>query len=255
MNITRGRIALAAMSFLVAAGTAQAQVSPAVADGTPEIDAAIAQHDWAGALTRLDARVRSHPRDAQARFKRANVLAQLGRDDDAITAYTALTQTYPELPEPYNNLAALYAKRGKLDEARVALETALRASPGYALAQANLGDLYLRLAAESFKRASALDPRDAYSARRSRQLTQLMSPLARADAQPSATDAPHGATDAQPGGAGAPQGDGEAPAGRAVAVPTTPPPQDATPNFPTIVPGTSAAPALAPYMAPQTTQP
>ncbi|MCG1054871.1 tetratricopeptide repeat protein [Mycetohabitans sp. B5] len=249
MNTTRGRIALAAMSFLFAAGTTHAQVSPAVADGTPEIDTAIAQHDWTGVLKQLDERVRSHPRDAQARFKRANVLAQLGRDDDAMTAYTALTQTYPELPEPYNNLAALYAKRGKLDEARVALETAVRASPGYALAQANLGDLYLRLAAESFKRASALDPRDAYSAQRSRQIVQLVSPPAHADARPGAADARPSAADALH------SSNGDAPAGRAAAVPTTPPPQDATPNFPTIVPGTSAAPALAPYMAPQTTQP
>lgn len=248
MNTTRGRIALAAMSLLVVAGTAHAQVSPAVADGTPEINAAIAQHDWAGALAQLDERVRSHPRDAQARFKRANVLTQLGRDDDAMTAYTALTQTYPELPEPYNNLAALYAKRGELDEARVALETAVRASPGYALAQANLGDLYLRLAAESFKRASALDPRDAYSARRSRQIGQLVSSPAPADARSSAANARSDAADT-------PHDDGDALAGRAVAVPTTPPPQDATSNFPTIVPGTSAAPALAPYMAPQTTQP
>ncbi|MCF7696075.1 tetratricopeptide repeat protein [Mycetohabitans rhizoxinica] len=247
MNTTRSRIALAAMSFLVA-GAAHAQISPPVADGTPEIDAAIVQHDWAGALTRLDERVRSHPRDAQARFKRANVLAQLGRDDDAMAAYTALTQTYPELPEPYNNLAALYVKRGKLDEARVVLETALRASPGYALAQANLGDIYLRLAAESFKRASALDPHDTYSARRSRQIVQLVSPPTRTEARPSAADARSGAADA-------PHDDSDAPAGRAVAAPTTPPPQDATPNFPTIVPGTSAAPALAPYMAPQTAQP
>jgi tetratricopeptide (TPR) repeat protein len=248
MNTTRSRIALAAMSFWVAAGAAHAQISPPVADGTPEIDAAIVQHDWAGALTRLDERVRSHPRDAQARFKRANVLAQLGRDDDAMAAYTALTQTYPELPEPYNNLAALYVKRGKLDEARVVLETALRASPGYALAQANLGDIYLRLAAESFKRASALDPRDAYSARRSQQIVQLVSPPTRTEARPSAADTRSGAADA-------PHDDSDAPAGRAVTAPTTPPPQDATPNFPTIVPGTSAAPALAPYMAPQTAQP
>lgn len=234
MNTTRGRITLAATSFLVAAaGAAYAQVSPAVADGTPEIDASIARHDWAHALAQLNERVRSHPRDAQARFKRANVLTYLGRDDEAIAAYTALTQTYPELPEPYNNLAALYAKQGKLDEARVALETALRAHPGYALAQSNLGDIYLRLASESFKRASRLDPRDAHSAQRSQQIMQWTAAPAHADS------ARNGATPAHPASASA--------AGVA-----RPP---AASSFPTFMPGTSAAPALAPYMAPQTTQP
>ena len=69
---------------------------------------------------------RSNPRDAQAKFKRATVLARLNRDDEAIAAFTELTEAYPELPEPYNNLATLYAKRAARDEARAALETGRR---------------------------------------------------------------------------------------------------------------------------------
>nr|WP_284506516.1 tetratricopeptide repeat protein [Caballeronia sp. GAWG1-5s-s] len=135
---------------------ALAQVSTATADDTPQIDAAIAGKDWNAALTQLDARLATHPRDVQAKFKRATVLARLNRDDEAITAFTELTQAYPELPEPYNNLAALYAKKGRYEDARVALETAVKANPGYALAYDNLGDLYLRLASESYKRAQSL---------------------------------------------------------------------------------------------------
>jgi tetratricopeptide (TPR) repeat protein len=82
---------------------------PAVRDNTPEIDASIAQKNWQAALTQLDARIAANPRDAQARFKRGTVLARLNRDDEAIAAFTELTQMFPELPEPYNNLAALYA--------------------------------------------------------------------------------------------------------------------------------------------------
>jgi Flp pilus assembly protein TadD len=242
MKTTRGRIALAALSFfVVASGAAYAQVSPAVADSTPEIDASIARHDWQGALKQLDARIQSHPRDAQAQFKRANVLAQLGRDDDAIFAYSALTQTYPELPEPYNNLAALYAKRGKLDEARATLETAVRANPGYALAQANLGDIYLRLASESFKRAIALDARDAHAAQRARQIAQIVAPPAAASESAGATRrASPNAAAASPASA-----TNEAPG-----APAYPPP-----SYPQFMPGTNASPALAPYMAPQTTKP
>ena len=147
--------ALAAASIGLAAclgvsGAAFAQTSPATRDDTPQADAAIANKDWDGALKQLDARIASNPRDVQAKFKRATILARLNRDDDAIAAFTELTQAYPELPEPYNNLAALYAKKGRYEDARVALETAVKANPGYALAYDNLGDLYLRLASEPF---------------------------------------------------------------------------------------------------------
>jgi len=172
---TRGRIALlAAGIFMAASGAAVAQVSPAVADGTPEIDAAIAQRDWQSALEQLDARIKTNRRDVQAKFKRANALAQLGRDDDAIAAYTELTQDYPELPEPYNNLAALQAKHGHYDEARATLEIAVRANPSYALAYSNLGDLYLRLASSAYQRAATLDGRDAHARQRIAQVEQIV---------------------------------------------------------------------------------
>ncbi|CAG9229287.1 Tfp pilus assembly protein PilF [Paraburkholderia tropica] len=148
--------ALASLGFVLGGLSAAHAAPPATADGTPAADSAIGQHDWATALNELDARIKSNPRDVQAKFKRATILARLGRDDDAIEAFTELTQTYPELPEPYNNLAALYAKHGRYDEARIALETATKANPSYSLAWENLGDLYLRLADASYRRASTL---------------------------------------------------------------------------------------------------
>ena len=39
--------------------------------------------------------------------------------------FEQLTEDFPELPEPYNNLAVLYAADGQLDRARAALELAL----------------------------------------------------------------------------------------------------------------------------------
>ncbi|WP_174362540.1 tetratricopeptide repeat protein [uncultured Caballeronia sp.] len=155
---------------------ALAQVSTATADDTPAIDTAIAQKQWQSALIQLDARLATNPRDVQAKFKRATVLARLNRDDEAITAFTELTQTYPELPEPYNNLAALYAKEGRYDEARVALETATKANPSYALAYENLGDLYLRLASESYKRAQTLGSRSPLTAQRVGDIQKIVSP-------------------------------------------------------------------------------
>lgn len=149
---------------------------PAVRDNTPEIDASIAQKNWEASLKQLDARIASNPRDAQAKFKRGTVLAHLNRDDDAIAAFTELTQLYPELPEPYNNLAALYAKHGRYAEARAALETATKVNPGYGLAYENLGDLYLRMADAAYRRAQGLGKASATTNQRLADIQKIVSP-------------------------------------------------------------------------------
>jgi tetratricopeptide (TPR) repeat protein len=154
-------------------------VLPAV-DNTPQADTAIGQHNWAAALDALDARIKTNPRDVQAKFKRATILARLNRDQEAIEAFTELTQTYPELPEPYNNLAALYAKEGRYDDARAALETAVKANPSYGLAWENLGDLYLRLADASYRRATALGHASGTTQQRLADLQKIVSPPATA---------------------------------------------------------------------------
>ncbi len=145
----RSAATLAATAFfgvavMVLAGpAAHAQTLPPT-DGTPQVDASIAQKDWSGALKQLDARIASNPRNAQAKFKRATVLARLNRDDEAITAFTELTQMYPELPEPYNNQ--------------------------------NLGDLYLRLAAESYKRAQGMGHASGTTQQRLADIQKIVSP-------------------------------------------------------------------------------
>ena len=191
--------ALATVTFGLGASflpvtTATAQVSTATADDTPAIDQAIAQKEWPNALAQLDARLKTNPRDAQAKFKRATVLARLNRDDEAIAAFTELTQAYPELPEPYNNLAALYAKKGRYDEARVALETATKANPSYALAFENLGDLYLRLASESYKRAQSLGSKSPLTAQRVGDIQKIVSPPPRRRPEAAAAAAASGAS-------------------------------------------------------------
>ncbi len=58
--------------------------------------------------------------------------------------FTKLSEDYPELPEPYNNLAVLYAQQKQYDKARTALEMAIRTHPSYAIAYENLGDIYAK---------------------------------------------------------------------------------------------------------------
>lgn len=103
------------------------------------------------ALQVAEAALRNSPRDAQLRFLRGVLLAENGRRGDAVDAFESLVADFPELPEPYNNLAVLHAAAGDLDKARAALESAIRTLPNYALAHENLGDVYLRMAARSYE--------------------------------------------------------------------------------------------------------
>ena len=109
------------------------------------------------ALRRLDMQLKSAPQDAEARFMRGLVLTRLNRSEEAIKAFADITRDYPQLPEPYNNLAVLYAQQGDYEKARDALEAALATHPSYATAHENLGDIYAALAGAAYNRALLLD--------------------------------------------------------------------------------------------------
>ena len=64
---------------------------------------------------------------------------------------------YPDLPEPYNNLAVIYASQGQYDKARGALEQSIRTHPSYATAYENLGDVYAKLASQAYDKALQID--------------------------------------------------------------------------------------------------
>lgn len=114
--------------------------------------------DKNGALKIADEFLVTHPRDAQVRFLRAVVLGDLNRQEDAATALESLTEDFPELPEPYNNLAVIRANQGKFAAAEHYLQLAIAARPNYVTAQENLGDLYISMAAASYETAVRLAP-------------------------------------------------------------------------------------------------
>lgn len=93
--------------------------------------------------------------DVQLLFLRGRALAGLNRHNEAIEHYLNMTAQFPELPEPWNNLAIEYVKQGKLDMAYDALNMALKANPRYTAAQANLGWVQLMQARESFQNAQS----------------------------------------------------------------------------------------------------
>ena len=98
-----------------------------------------------------------NPKDPQMRFLKGVIQQQRGQAEEALATFTQLTQDYPELPEPYNNLAVIHAAQNQYDKARIALEMAVRTNPNYATAHENLGDVYARLAAQSYGKALQLD--------------------------------------------------------------------------------------------------
>jgi Flp pilus assembly protein TadD len=110
------------------------------------------------ALARTEEQLARNPRDAQMRFVRGVILTELKEREQAREVFRQLTEDFPELPEPYNNLAVIYASEGRLDNARAALEQALAAAPNYATAYENLGDIYLQMASDAYQRAAKLDP-------------------------------------------------------------------------------------------------
>ncbi len=112
----------------------------------------------AEALKKADLYLVGKPRDPQMRFLKGVILSDTGKQDEALATFTKLTDDFPELPEPYNNLAVIYAAQNQYDKARVALEMAVRTNPGYATAHENLGDVYLRLAGQSYAKSLQFDP-------------------------------------------------------------------------------------------------
>lgn len=139
---------------------------PVQADVAADVQTLLSRNDPAGALRAAEAAQAARPGDPQARFVRAVALMTLQRDEEALAAFTAFTQTYPELPEPYNNIALLQVRAGRLELARQALEVALRNDPGHRAARANLGEVHLMLAVQAWEQAAASGPLDARLMRR-----------------------------------------------------------------------------------------
>src|ERR1700694_3957631 len=129
----------------------------APADDLREAQKLYGQGKLQPALEKVDVFLKAQPRDPQGRFLKGLLLTEQKRVPEAIQVFTALTEDFPELPEPYNNLAVLYASQGNYDKAKSALELAIHTHPSYATAHENLGDIYAQLASRAYDRALQLD--------------------------------------------------------------------------------------------------
>jgi tetratricopeptide (TPR) repeat protein len=137
-------------------------VSPlAYADESQEVVKLYRQGNLSQALQRADAYLASKPKDAQMRFQKGLILTEQNKIPDAIRIFSSLAADHPNLPEPYNNLAVLYASQGQYEKAKDALEQAIRTHPSYSTAHENLGDIYAKMASQAYDKALQLDKSNA----------------------------------------------------------------------------------------------
>lgn len=129
----------------------------AQADEYAEVNRLVRAGQYNEAMYKADQYLTSKPRDPQMRFLKGVIQTESGKTTEAINTFAKLTEDYPELPEPYNNLAVLYAGQSQFDKARAALEMAIRTNPSYATAHENLGDVYAKLASQAYSKALQLD--------------------------------------------------------------------------------------------------
>ena len=131
------------------------------ADVYTDVNALVQNGQWTQAQALAEARLKTAPTDPQMRLLYSHIQTGQGQIQAAMSTLRALTESYPELPEPHNNLAALLVTENRHDEAMAALQAAIKARPDYAVALENLGDLHLALAAQAFAQARLVTPQQA----------------------------------------------------------------------------------------------
>lgn len=113
----------------------------------------IAQKQYAKAIQSGEHILRQTPADSNTRFLTAYANQMTGKTDKAIKMYEDLIRDEPQLPEPRNNLAMILLEQGDYDRASQLLVSAINTRISYAIAYANLSQVYKGIASEAYRRA------------------------------------------------------------------------------------------------------
>ena len=130
----------------------------AKADIYTDVNRLVGTQQWAQAQAQAEEHLKSQPTDPQMRLLLSRIQDGQGQTAAAMETLLTLTRSFPELPEPHNNLAALLARQNRYAEALEALQSAVRARPDYATALENLGDVYIAMAIQAYQNASKAMP-------------------------------------------------------------------------------------------------
>lgn len=156
----------------------------AQADQYGDVGQMVRSGKLAEAQAKVDQYLANKPNDPQMRFLKGVIQTESAKPLEAITTLTGLTQDYPELPEPYNNLAVLYAGQNQYDKARTALEMAVRLNPAYATAHENLGDVYAKLASQAYAKSLQLEGNNPQALQKVAALKEMLAPKVAKAARP-----------------------------------------------------------------------
>lgn len=130
-------------------------VAAAADDPARHVVSLISQGKYAEARSALDPLLTGDPSAPRLRLADGILRAKEGKTSEAIVVFEQLRSDRPDMFEPLNNLAVLYARQGRLEAARSVLTDALERHPN-ATAYANLGDVYRSLAERAYARARDL---------------------------------------------------------------------------------------------------
>lgn len=166
-------VAVPFLSFLII------EPDPVTKNGIPsDIEKLVKAKKYPEAIDQINQQLKKTPGNVQLRYVKARMQIEMRQWEAAKKTLVEITQQFPELPEPYNNLAALAANQGHWIEARDYLELALKLRPSYTIASANLGEVYIRLAAQSYDNAAkdaALNQRQYTN--RAKALMEILKPV------------------------------------------------------------------------------
>ncbi|TRX03593.1 tetratricopeptide repeat protein [Candidatus Methylobacter oryzae] len=85
-------------------------------------------------------------KEMQGQFAQGLALIHDKNYVQATAVFSKLTKEYPTFPEPYNNLAYIYAVQGNYIKAQDILQSAFKNNPSYALVYENLNAIYAEIA-------------------------------------------------------------------------------------------------------------
>ena len=158
---------ISAIIFLLVANISSAQ------NNTDEIKLLLKNGNYKKAEGLINNSIESNLNNPEILFYRGIMETNLGKTNQAIDTFRDLTERFPELPEPFNNLAVLYAEKGQFRLAKEILEQAIKTNPSYLTAHINLGDIFTKMASEAYNKALEIDKSNNIAITKLSMITQL----------------------------------------------------------------------------------